>query len=104
MMFSEFEKEVISRFVEYQIPLIMMNNSTPKEAVCLVFEKVNTGGVTLTVFELLTATFAADNFNLREDWERIRNSHLKKFSVLQGIENTDFLQAVCLLATLKKRG
>ncbi|AKB55384.1 hypothetical protein A9239_12605 [Methanosarcina sp. A14] len=103
MMFSEFEKEVISRFVEYQIPLIMMNNSTPKEAVCLVFEKVNTGGVTLTVFELLTATFAADNFNLREDWERIRNSHLKKFSVLQGIENTDFLQAVCLLATLKKR-
>lgn len=103
MMFNEFEKEIISRFVEYQIPLIMMNNGTPKEAVCLVFEKVNTGGVTLTVFELLTATFAADNFNLRADWERVRNKHLKKYSVLQGIENTDFLQAVCLLATRERK-
>ena len=102
-LFNEFEKEIISRFVEYQIPLIMMNNGTPKEAVCLVFEKVNTGGVTLTVFELLTATFAADNFNLRVDWERVRNKHLKKSSVLQGIENTDFLQAVCLLATRARK-
>ena len=34
------------------------------------FEKVNTGGVTLTVFELMTATFAADgSANLRDDWD-----------------------------------
>ena len=30
-----------------------------QEAVCTVFEKVNTGGVTLSVFELVTASFAA---------------------------------------------
>lgn len=30
-----------------------------REAVCTVFEKVNTGGIVLDVFELLTATFAA---------------------------------------------
>ncbi len=35
---------------------------------CLVFEKVNTGGVQLSVFELVTATYAADSFNLRRDW------------------------------------
>jgi hypothetical protein len=35
-----------------------------------VFEKVNTGGVTLTVFELLTATFAADKLHLRQHWEK----------------------------------
>lgn len=102
-LFKKFEQEIIKSFENYLIPLILMKNHTPKEAVCLVFEKVNTGGVTLTVFELLTATFAADNFNLREDWERIRNNHLTKFDVLQGIENTDFLQAVCLLSTLEKR-
>ncbi|WP_440955427.1 GmrSD restriction endonuclease domain-containing protein [Methanosarcina sp. Mfa9] len=102
-LFNKFEKEIIKRFEEYQIPLIAMNNSTPKEAVCLVFEKVNTGGVTLTVFELLTATFAADDFNLRDNWKEILNEHLKKHSVLQGIENTDFLQAVCLLATRERR-
>jgi hypothetical protein len=31
-------------------------------------EKVNQGGVSLTVFELMTATFAADEFLLRDDW------------------------------------
>ena len=34
------------------------------------FEKVNTGGVSLTVFELLTATYAAEEFNLRARLER----------------------------------
>ena len=96
--FNDFNKEVIKRFEQYQIPLIMMKKETPKEAVCVVFEKVNTGGVSLNVFELLTATFAADDFNLREDWEKI-DAKLKSYSVLQKIENTDFLQAISLLAT-----
>ena len=61
---------VIQRFQQYQIPLILMRKQTPKEAVCQVFEKVNTGGVSLNVFELLTATYAAEEYNLRDDWER----------------------------------
>ena len=48
------------------MPTINLDKSTPKEAVCQVFEKVNTGGVTLTVFELLTATYAVDDFELRK--------------------------------------
>jgi hypothetical protein len=98
ILFNKFNVEIIKRFEQYQIPLIMMQKETPKEAVCLVFEKVNTGGVSLNVFELLTATFAADDFNLREDWEKIV-TRMKSFTVLQKIENTDFLQAVSLLAT-----
>ncbi len=42
------------------MPVIVLKKSTPKEAVCTVFEKVNTGGVPLNVFELLTVTFAGD--------------------------------------------
>ena len=30
---------------------------------------VNARGVTLNGFELLTESFAVDNFDLREDWE-----------------------------------
>jgi hypothetical protein len=56
---------VIQPFQHYQVPIIALHKETRKGAVCQVFEKVNTGGVTLNVFELLTATFAADNFNLR---------------------------------------
>ena len=93
---------VIQRFQQYQIPLILMRKQTPKEAVCLVFEKVNTGGVSLNVFELLTATYAADDYNLRDDWDtRLRK--LKKQKILEGIESTDFLQAVTLLATRTRR-
>ena len=56
----------------YQVPVISLDKGTSKEAVCTVFEKVNTGGVTLSVFELVTASFAAGNFRLREDWDKRR--------------------------------
>jgi hypothetical protein len=97
-LFDQFEEEVIKRFEQYQIPLILLRKETPKDAVCQVFEKVNTGGVALTVFELLTATYASDDYNLRDDWTA-RQKRLHKQKVLASLENTDFLQAVTLLAT-----
>jgi len=99
--FDMFEAEVIGRFRSYRVPVIELLRDTPKEAVCQVFEKVNTGGVTLTVFELLTAAFAADNFNLRDDWEA-RQNRLSKYEVLQEIDATMFLMAVTLLSTYSR--
>ncbi|MDD3621871.1 MAG: DUF262 domain-containing protein [Methanofollis sp.] len=101
-IFFRFHNEVIQHFEQYQLPVIEMNNETPKEAVCLVFEKVNTGGVSLTVFELLTATFAADNFSLRDDWEKVRSQFASK-KVLENIKSDDFLQVITLLATMQRR-
>ncbi|KLB46967.1 hypothetical protein XEUV315_24475, partial [Xanthomonas euvesicatoria] len=42
--FFEFKEKVLDAYNEYQIPLIVLKKETSKEAVCLVFEKVNTGG------------------------------------------------------------
>jgi hypothetical protein len=95
---TNFFQEVIQSFQQYQVPIILLGKETPREAVCQVFEKVNTGGVSLTVFELVTATYAADEFNLREDWAK-REKKLKKLAVLGNVENTEFLQAVTLVAT-----
>lgn len=97
-----FERDVVKRFEQYLVPVIALKKETPKEAVCQVFEKVNTGGVSLNVFELLTATFAADDFNLREDWQS-KLQALAKHNVLGDLENTDFLQTVSLLATRNAR-
>lgn len=94
--------EIVQPFQQYQVPLIVLRKETPKEAVCLVFEKVNTGGVALDAFELLTATFAADNFKLRDDWEA-RDKRFRKFPILESIAKTDFLQAVALLVTRERR-
>lgn len=108
--FFEFKKQVLDAYNEYQIPLIVLKKETSKEAVCLVFEKVNTGGVPLSVFELVTATYAADGYNLRDDWYgspqrqvASRYKRLAKESILKGVENTDFLQAATMLHTLEKR-
>lgn len=99
---TQFTQDVIHRFQQYQLPLIKMFKETPKDAVCQVFEKVNTGGVSLNVFELLTATFAADEYNLRNDWAR-RMQKLTDHQVLGTIQNDDFLQAVSLLASKKRQ-
>lgn len=100
--FDRFEEEIIERFKQYQLPVIKLLKGTQKEAVCLVFEKVNTGGVALNVFELLTATFAMDDFNLRKDWET-REKRLKKYDNLKTLESADFLQAISLLVSKEKR-
>jgi hypothetical protein len=104
-LFDRFEVEVIDALKQYQVPVIGLRKETPRIAVCQVFEKVNTGGVSLTVFELITATFAADKFDLREDWAKWEKElkEPKEHQVLSNIQNTDFLQAVTLLATFEKR-
>lgn len=109
-IYMQFRKKVLNAFRNYQLPLIALGKNTSKEAVCLVFEKVNTGGVPLSVFELVTASFAADGFNLRDDWygSKLRNvvgrrKNIKREPILKTVEPTDFLQAISLLHTLEKR-
>lgn len=100
--FDRFEELFIDSFSQYLVPVIILGNETPKEAVCQVFEKVNTGGVALNVFELLTATYAIDDFNLRQDWDR-RIKRLRNQRVLGLFDNTSFLQAVTLVATYMRK-
>lgn len=101
-LFKKFNNEVLKRFDQYQLPIIQMGKDTPKEAVCLVFEKVNTGGVSLNVFDLLTAMFASENYSLRDDWKEIKKE-LSEYEVLSKISSDDFLQTITLLSTYNKR-
>lgn len=97
--FQRFKDDVLNSFTEYALPVINLVRGTRREAVCTVFEKVNTGGVTLSVFELVTASFAAGDFSLRDDWEARKRRLHSGFGVLQGLQGDQFLQAVTLLAT-----
>lgn len=101
--FTEFNKKIIMQTLQYKIPVISLGKGTPKEAVCQVFENVNTGGVSLTVFELVTAIFAMDDFELRKDWEE-RKAKYFDGDLLSCITATDFLTACTLLSTYKKGG
>ena len=106
--------QVISQIAGYQIPVIQLDQRNGREAICLIFEKVNTGGKPLDTFELLTAIYAAEEFDLREDWsgpldksqpgrrERILGSP-NRIDVLAGVSSIDFLQACSLIHTREER-
>jgi hypothetical protein len=101
----QFTQAVLYPIIRYTLPVIQLDKATPKEAVCQVFENVNTGGVPLTVFELVTATFATDDFVLRDDW----NTRIYKMKHADGtlgllsvVAPTDFLASMTLLAQIKR--
>ena len=93
-----FKDEIPNNFNSLQVPVITLAQNTTKEAVCLVFEKVNTGGKALDAFELVTAMYAAHNFELWKDWFA-RQAAMSQQKVLRNVASTEFLQAVALLNT-----
>lgn len=114
--FRAFKRQVLENFKYYRVPVIALDRSTSKEAVCVVFEKVNTGGKALDAFELVTAMYAASGHELRKDWygdESTKGRHRRladtlrpadsDAGILAGVGNTDFLQAVSLFYTRDKR-
>ena len=111
---TQFEQEIFDKISRYKMPIIRLDKSNERSAVCVIFEKVNVGGKKLDAFELLTAIFAAAKFDLRHDW--LGNPQTKepgRLKRIQGIEarrdvfinlaSTDFLQACTVLHTMEQR-
>lgn len=104
--YKQFRSEVLDTISGYKLPVITLDKTTPREAVCKAFENVNTGGVALTVFELVTASFATYEFDLRKDWEECRDIIWGKneplnTDVMYGVDETAFLTTVTLYTTYK---
>lgn len=115
-LFRQFKREVLENFKYYRVPVIALDRNTSKEAVCVVFEKVNTGGKPLDAFELVTAMYAAEGHELRKDWygDENQKGRQRRFidalrpadseaGILANVGNTDFLQAVSLFHTRERR-
>lgn len=116
-LWKRFKDDVLrDNFGLYQIPMITLGQATSKEAVCVVFEKVNTGGKPLDAFELVTAAYAADGHELRKDWygpdgrsgrrEFLRETLRfpgQRIGIVGDVSNTDFLQAIALFHTRELR-
>ena len=117
---AAFNTRVLNNVRECLIPMIRLDASTPNEAVCSVFERVNTGGVALNVFELLTATYAGDKkhaetygteYGLPEVWRNTKGELVAQYPVLgqvesgrdEGLTNVDFLQAVSLVLSYERK-
>lgn len=109
---TRFFKGIVENIQRYKMPIIRLDKKNSREAICLVFEKVNVGGKKLDAFELVTAIYAASSFDLREDWNgapgkpgrtgRMIGADSPR-RVLKDIGSTDFLQACTLLHTRQVR-
>jgi hypothetical protein len=109
-----FDRGIVDQIARYKMPIIRLDRNNSREAICLVFEKVNVGGKKLDAFELVTAVYAADKYDLRRDWygepkekqpgrrARIIGSPNPR-DVVAELANTDFLQACSLLHTRATR-
>jgi hypothetical protein len=114
--FRLFKREILENFKGYHVPVIALGAGTSKEAVCVVFEKVNTGGKPLDAFELVTAMYAAEGHELRRDWygkegelgrhhrfvQKLRPAD-EDSGILAQVANTDFLHAISLFHTRERR-
>jgi hypothetical protein len=69
---SELSENWIRPIEEYEFPMVTLNEETSGSAVCTIFETLNRTGVKLSVFDLLTARFWAQDLNLRRLWEQAR--------------------------------
>lgn len=111
-----FRTAIVQNFEFYSVPVIALDKSTSKEAVCTVFEKVNTGGKPLDAFELVTAMYAAEGHELRKDWlgDAEHEGRQKLFQdlyrpsgrgegILSDVASTDFLQVISLFHSRDKR-
>ena len=109
--FREFREQVLENFKSYHVPVITLDRATSKEAVCVVFEKVNTGGKALDAFELVTAMYAAGATSCAKTGLAMASPRgdtvaLKRpcgpqhgSGIFGGVSNTDFLQVLSLFHT-----
>lgn len=105
---KEWDEEVapwIQRMRDYRFPVIELNKDMELHAICHIFEKVNSTGVPLTVFELCTAILWAQGLHLNDRWDEtkamLKDKHILR---MQGdLDGTTFLQVISLLSTLERK-
>jgi len=78
---------VISRFENFTVPTNIIGKVAPNDLegiakVCAIFEKLNSTGVPLSVFDLLTARLFRSKIRLRDLWDEARDTSalLEEFS------------------------
>lgn len=90
----------------YPFPEVQLDANMPLGAICHIFEKVNSTGVALDVFDLCTAILWAKGFALNEEWKKTCKGldQANFLSMLpRPLSGTYFLQAIALLDSLERK-
>ncbi len=92
----------LERIRNYMFPVTELVENMPLHAICHIFEKVNSTGVPLDVFDLCTAILWADGFKLNDEWHTTRQQ-LAPLLPMQPLSGSYFLQGLALLDSMDKK-
>ena len=84
-------------FREYEIPVVTIYEKTIKE-VCPIFERINSSGTQLNVFDLMVAATWSDDFDLNDQVSKIRES--TKLKDFDDIDNRIYLKIMAAVADI----
>ena len=84
---------------KYEIPVVKLSDTLSYENVIKVFERINSKGTPLDVFDLLNARFALYSIILKDEWEKAENLHenMKKWYLKNDKIPIYILQALSLV-------
>lgn len=106
---ADWDKRVqpwLDRIRSYPFPVVQLRQDMPLGAICHIFEKVNSTGVPLDVFDLCTAILWAQGYSLNEEWARTRK-RMEQTNVLlmqpKPFSGAHFLQGIALLDSLDRK-
>jgi hypothetical protein len=99
---NELVQPWLNRIRTYRFPVVELDASMPLRAICHIFEKVNSTGVPLDVFDLCNAILWAQGFCLNHAWAKARKE-LKEILPMQPLTGTYFLQGLALLDSLDRK-
>lgn len=97
---KEFHRRVLRPLAAYDVPMTRLDRGTSQIGVGQVFAQANSTGVSMDVFELLTAVFALEDpgFSLAAHWDECE-AVLRAHPALDEIDRVRFLRGVSLLVT-----
>lgn len=97
-------KPWLDRIRLYPFPVVDLNPDLPLGAICHIFEKVNSTGVPLDVFDLCNAILWAQGFFLNEKWHQTKERFkAKNILPMQSPSGTYFLMSLALVDALDRK-
>lgn len=95
-------KPWLDRIRSYPFPVVELRPDMPLNAICHIFEKVNSTGVPLDVFDLCTAILWAQGYELNREWHETK-AKLQPALPMQPLSGTYYLQGIALLSSLERK-
>lgn len=98
-----FHRSIVRPLAAYDMPMTRLERGTSQIGVGQIFAQANSQGVSMDVFELLTAVFALEDpqFSLADHWEEAE-AVLHQYPALRCITRVRFLRGVSLLVSSTK--